>query len=103
MALSSEHRALARVIANDLNLTAVSGLAGSEAVIPPNATANNLAYERTFSSALPDISHVVTALGPFVTAGSAGFSTTPYVFSATAAAGSPSAGQPAVTLQGTTP
>jgi len=102
LGVESEHRALARIITTDLGLTAVSGLAGSEGVTAPNATANNLAYERTFTSALPDISHVVAALGPFVTAGSTGYSATPFTF-ATASAATPSAGQPAVTLAGLTP
>jgi hypothetical protein len=67
MGIEAEHRVLARVVTNDLGLTSVTGLSGvAEAVNAPGATANNLAYERTFSTALPDISHVVTALGPFV-------------------------------------
>lgn len=101
MGIEAEHRTLARVITNDLNLSAVKGLAGSEPVRPPSAAANNLAYERTFSSALPDIDHVVAALGPFVTKGTTGFSMTPFTFAAASAA--PPAGQPIVTLQGTTP
>ena len=102
MGVEAEHRSLARVITNDLNLTSVSGLAGAESVTAPGSTANNLAYERTFSSALPDISHVVTALGPFVTPGSTGFGATAFPFS-TANAAAPSAGQTQVTLAGTTP
>ena len=102
MGVEAEHRSLARVITNDLNLTSVSGLAGAESVTAPGSTANNLAYERTFSSALPDISHVVTALGPFVTPGSTGFGATAFPFS-TANTAAPSAGQTQVTLAGTTP
>jgi len=102
MGVEAEHRTLARVITNDLGLANVSGLAGAESVTAPSATANNLAYERTFSSALPDINHVVSALGPFVTPGASGYSATAYPFATTAAA-APSAGQPPVTLQGTTP
>lgn len=102
MGVEAEHRALARVITNDLNLTSVSGLAGAEGVAAPGATANNLAYERTFSTALPDISHVVAALGPFVTPGSTGFAATAYTFNVANGA-APSAGQTMVTLAGTTP
>ncbi len=102
MGVEAEHRTLARVLTNDLGLTAVSGLAGSEAVTAPTGTANNLAFERTFSSALPNIAAVVTALGPFVTAGATGYAATAYPF-ATASAGMPSAGQSAVTLAETTP
>ena len=101
LGVESEHRTLGRVIANDLGLSTVSGLAGAESVKPPTAASNNLAFERTFTSALPDISHVVTALGPFVASGSTGYSTTPFTF-ATASA-SPSAGQTAVVLNATTP
>ena len=101
LGVESEHRALGRVIANDLGLTSVSGLAGAESVVAPTATSNNLAYERTFSSAFPDISHVVTALGPFTTLGSTGYSTTPFLF-ATANA-SASAGKTAVVLNSTAP
>ena len=103
MGIEAEHRALGRVIANDLNLTAVTGLSGmAESVVAPTGTANNLAYERTFSAALPNIGAVVTALGPFVTAGHAGYSPTAFPF-ATASAAAPSAGQPTVTLANTTP
>jgi hypothetical protein len=102
MGVEAEHRTLARVVTNDLGLTSVTGLAGPEPVNAPNNTANNLAYERTFSSALPDISHVVAALGPFVTANSKGYGPTAFPFS-TAAAAAPSAGQPTVVLAGTTP
>lgn len=54
---------------------------------------NNLAYERTFSSAFSDISHMVQALGPFVTPGANGFAATAFPFS-TASAAAPSAGSP---------
>ena len=101
LGVESEHRTLGRVIANDLGLTSVSGLAGPESVTAPTATSNNLAYERTFSSALPDISHVVTALGPFTAPGSTGYSTTPFTFAVASA--SPSANKTTVTLNQTTP
>lgn len=101
MGIEAEHRTLARVITTDLGLTSVTGLGGAESVVAPGATVNNLAYERTFSSALPDIDHVVTALGPFVTQGATGYSATPFTF-ATAAAAAPSAGKTPVTLQGLT-
>jgi hypothetical protein len=103
MGIEAEHRTLARVVTNDLGLTSVTGLSGmAEAVNAPNHTANNLAYERTFSATLPDISHVVAALGPFVTPGTAGFAATAFPFT-TASAAAPSAGQPTVVLSGTTP
>lgn len=102
MGVEAEHRTLGRVITNDLGLTSVTGLSGNpESVVAPNGTSNNLAYERTFSAALPDISHVVSALGPFVTVGATGYSTTPFTFAS--ASGTASAGQPAVTLNGLTP
>jgi len=102
MGVEAEHRALARVIANDLTLPSTTGLNNTpESVTPPSAAANNLTYERTFSSALPNIGAVVSALGPFLTSGSAGFSTTPFTF-ATASVSS-SANQTAVTLNNTTP
>ncbi len=81
MGIECEHRALGRVIANDLSLGATTGLSGSpESVVPPGHAVNNLAFERTFSTALPDISHVVTALGPFTTAGATGFDSTVFAF-----------------------
>jgi hypothetical protein len=103
MGVEAEHRVLARVVTNDLGLTSVTGLSGNpEPVNAPNNTANNLAYERTFSTALPDIDHVVAALGPFVTAGTTGFAATPYAFT-TAANAAPSAGQPTVALANSGP
>ncbi len=99
MGVEAEHRALGRVITADLGLISVSGLAGPEMVDPPSFTANNLAYERTFRDALPDIRHVVAALGPFVSPGATGFDPTPYTFAA--ASTPPSA--PPVLLQGLTP
>jgi hypothetical protein len=101
MGIECEHRVLARTIASDLGLSSVTGRAGAESVKAPNSTSNNLAYERTFSAALPDIAHVVSALGPFVTPGTTGFDKTAFKFS-TAAAAAPSAGQPTVTLFGLT-
>jgi hypothetical protein len=102
MGVEAEHRTLGRVITNDLGLTSTTGLAGAESVVAPSATSNNLAYERTFSTALPDIDHVVSALGPFVSPGASGYAATAFPFS-TASAAAPSAGQPTVTLAGTTP
>lgn len=82
MGVEAEHRTLGRVIAADLGLTTVSGLAGAEGVRGSDGFAsNNLAYERTFSSVLPDIAAVETALGPFIAPGAAGFSATPFRFS----------------------
>lgn len=84
MGVECEHRALGRVVAADLGLTATTGLSGApESVVPPMHTANNLAFERTFSSAVPDIAHVVTALGPFTTAGATGFDSTVFAFNTT--------------------
>jgi hypothetical protein len=102
MGVEAEHRVLGRTISADLGLTSVTGLAGAESVVPPNNTTNNIAYERTFSSALPDINHVVAALGPFVTPGAKGYMSTVYEFY-TANNAAPSAGQPTVTLAGKTP
>lgn len=103
MGVEAEHRTLGRVITNDLGLTSVTGLSGvAESVAAPTGTSNNLAYQRTFSSALPDIDHVVSALGPFVAPGTTGYSATAFAF-APAAAAAPSAGQPTVVLSGTTP
>lgn len=79
LGIESEHRVLARVIANDLNLSNVTGLGGSEGVTPLMFAANNLAYERVFFSQL---SQVVAALGPFLKSGATGFSTTPYTLPA---------------------
>jgi hypothetical protein len=79
LGVESEHRTLARVIANDLSLSATTGLSGvAESVVPPTSTSNNIAYERRFG--LTAISQVVTALGPFVTAptGSSTFGSTAY-------------------------
>jgi len=69
LGVESEHRVLARVVANDLGLSYTQGLSGAqESVSAPSHTANNLAYERTFMAALPNISAVVTALQPFLSA-----------------------------------
>jgi hypothetical protein len=84
LGIECEHRALGRVIANDLALGATTGLSGApESVVPPSHAPNNLAFERTFSSAVPDIAHVVTALGPFTTAGATGFDSTVFAFNTT--------------------
>ena len=102
MGVEAEHRTLGRVIANDLSLSGTTGLSGtSEGVTPSSHASNNIAYERTFTSALPNIAAVVTALTPFLTLGTAGFSTTPYTFDSTVFA-LPN-GVPAVTLDSTTP
>jgi len=79
LGVESEHRTLARVIANDLSLGSTTGLSGQpESVSPPSHTSNNIAYERRFG--LTTISQVVTALGPFVTppSGSSTFGSTAY-------------------------
>lgn len=94
LGVESEHRAFGRVIAADLGLSGVTGLSGQ--LEPVNnsaggssfaAAANNLAFERTFSSALPNIGAVVSALGPFVTAPTAGaanaYDGTPYAYQTT--------------------
>lgn len=83
MGVECEHRAFARVIASDLGLGQTTGLSGTpEQSNGPTYAANNLAFERTFASKFMSINDVVTALGPFVTPGTSGFSTTPYVFNA---------------------
>ncbi|ARU42575.1 hypothetical protein CCB80_08440 [Armatimonadetes bacterium Uphvl-Ar1] len=61
MGVESDHRTLARLIGDDLGLSAVTGLSGSpESVDPPN---NNV-YERTYG--LTSIDQVVAALTPFL-------------------------------------
>ena len=102
MGVEAEHRALARVITNDLHLTSATGLGGAESVSAPGFTANNGVFEQTFPGSLPDINHVVTALGPFVSPGTTGFSSTAFAFN-TAANAAPSAGQTTVSLIGKTP
>jgi hypothetical protein len=85
MGVEAEHRTLARVIANDVNLATVPDIAGApEGVTPPTSASNNIAYERTYSGALPNIDAVVSALGPYVGTPNANFSTTPYAFNTTA-------------------
>jgi hypothetical protein len=102
LGVESEHRTLARVVANDLGLTYTQGLSGvPESVVAPSHTANNLAYERTFSSALPNINAVVTALGPFLKPGSAGYSSTGFAFAGPHATLPP--GTPSVALDDTMP
>ena len=102
LGIECEHRALGRIIANDLSLGATTGLSGAaESVVPPSHAPNNLAFERTFSSALPDIAHVVTALGPFTTAGATGFDSTPFAFNTTS--NFYVTESPSVTLDDTTP
>ncbi len=97
LGVESEHRTLARVIANDLGLATVTGLSGSaEGVTPSGNAANNLAYERTFNSALQaNIANVVTALTPFLSS-SASHSVMTNL--GTAVAGAPSAGQTLVAV-----
>ena len=81
MGVEAEHRTLARDIASDLGLTETTGLSGMpELVTAPSHTPNNIAYERKFSASLPNISAVVTALGPFLKPGATGYSTTPFAF-----------------------
>jgi hypothetical protein len=102
LGIECEHRALGRVIANDLALGATTGLSGApESVVPPMHAPNNLAFERTFSSALPDIAHVVTALGPFTTAGASGFDSTVFAFNT--ASNFYISESPSVNLDDTTP
>jgi len=63
MGVESDHRTLARLVGDNLGLTAITGLSGSpESVDPPN---NNV-YERTYG--LSSIGQVVTALTPFLSA-----------------------------------
>lgn len=84
LGVESEHRVLARIVASDLGLTSTTGQSGNpESVVPPSHTVNNIAYERTFASKFPNINGIVAALDPFLTAGTAGFGTTAYVFDAT--------------------
>jgi hypothetical protein len=104
MGVEAEHRAFARVIASDLGLTSTTGLSGvAESVVAPMHAANNLAFERTFSSSFRTIADVVTALGPFVTPPASGssFGTTAYAFNTTA--GYYTSETPTVTLDETTP
>jgi hypothetical protein len=79
LGVEAEHRALARVVTNDLGLTETTGLSGSpESVVAPSNTANNIAYERRFG--LTSISQILTALTPFVTppTGGSAFGTQAY-------------------------
>lgn len=102
MGIECEHRALGRVIANDLSLGATTGLSGvAESVVPPGHAVNNIAFERTFSTALPDISHVVAALGPFTAAGSSGFDSTVFAFNTSS--NFYTSESPSVSLDDTTP
>jgi hypothetical protein len=102
MGVEAEHRAFARVIAADLSLHQTIGLSGAaELTDGPTHAANNLAFERTFSSKFMTISDVVTALGPFVSPGASGFSSTAYPFNTTA--GYYTSESPTVTLDDTTP
>ena len=82
MGVESEHRAFGRVVAADLNLPSTTGLSGMAEGVDGSAgfAANNLAYERKFQPPLNQISDVVTALGPFITPGTTGFSAQPYHF-----------------------
>ena len=102
LGIECEHRALARIIAADLGLAGTKGLSGTA---EPSAGAgrapNNLAFERTFSSSLKTIDDIVTALGPFVAAGSAGFDTTKFSFNTSA--NFYVTETPTVTLDDTTP
>jgi hypothetical protein len=89
LGIESEHRTLGRVIAHDLGLSSTTGQSGvAESVNPPVSATNNIAFERTFSSKFKSITDIVTALGPFVTAPTAGaanaFASTAYPFNTTA-------------------
>ena len=100
LGVESEHRTLARVIANDLSLGATTGLSGSaESVVPSSHASNNIAYERRFG--LTQIGQVVSALTPFVTApaGTSTFGSTAYPLITTL----PTAVQPGVTLDSSSP
>lgn len=108
LGVESEHRTLGRVIAADLGLTTVTGLSGTpESVVGANGhAANNIAFERTFSTTGPKfqtINDVVKALGPFVTppTSGSGFDPTPYQFNTTA--NFYLTETPTVTLDSTTP
>ncbi len=102
MGVESEHRAFGRVVAADLGLGSTTGLSGVAEGVDGSAgfAANNLAYERKFQPPLNQITDVVSALGPFITPGTAGFSTTPFKFSG--ALSLPSSIKP-ITLADTTP
>jgi len=67
MAIESDHRSLARVVAADLGLATVTGAQGVAENVNP---ANNNGYERTLK--WTDISQAVAALTPFVDATAAG-------------------------------
>ena len=83
MGVECEHRAFGRVVAADLGLHSVTGLSGKAEGVDGSAgfAANNLAYERKFQPPFYQISDVVSALGPFIAPGTAGFSTEPFQFS----------------------
>ena len=102
MGVECEHRAFGRVIAADLNLHSTTGLSGMAEGVDGTAgfAANNLAYERTFSSALPQIADVVNALNPFLDPKVAGFVAPPVNFSG---AMSLPAGVKPITLAASTP
>jgi hypothetical protein len=102
LGIECEHRALARIIAADLNLAGTTGLSGvSEMVSGAGRAPNNLAFERTFGSKFKTIADVVTALGPFVTPGASGFDTTALAFNTTP--GFYVSEMPTVTLDDTSP
>lgn len=109
LGVESEHRVLGRVVAADLGLSSVTGLSGMpESVVGSSGhSANNIAFERTFSSTGPmfqTINDVVKALGPFVTPpaqSNSGFDPTPYPFNTTA--NFYLTESPTVTLDSTTP
>lgn len=102
LGIECEHRALARIIAADLNLAGTKGLSGvSEPSTGAGRAPNNLAFERTFSSSLKTIDDVVTALGPFITPGTSGFGATKFSFDITSNFYVTEA--PTVTLDDTTP
>ena len=66
MGIESDHRTLGRIIGDDLGLSTITGLSGTpESVDPPN----NSVYERTYG--LTNISQVVAALTPFLSASAA--------------------------------
>ncbi|HKV50429.1 MAG TPA: ferritin-like domain-containing protein [Gemmatimonadaceae bacterium] len=102
LGIECEHRALARIIAADLNLPGTKGLSGvSEPSTGAGRAPNNLAFERTFSSSFKTIDDIVTALGPFIAPGTSGFDTTKFSFDPTSNFYVTEA--PTVTLDDTTP
>ena len=92
LGVEAEHRALARVVATDLGLQSVDELQGLPELLTPSTShaANNLSYERTYSSGpIKNISDVVTYLTPFVTINYPGNGVTAYPFATGTSATTP--------------